>query len=125
MNNSYFEDLEKRVDSEAEAEVRGVEAQFRAGKARNNLEGLQDNPPLNSSSLGIRHFRFLCFFFSSHFTVKNSGHFRERPSRKLQTAHSHSLHTWPFVRRKQYLRRSEMKNMFKCCIALFRIVLLN
>jgi hypothetical protein len=83
MNNSYFEDLEKRVDSEAEAEVQGLEAQFRAGKARNNLEGLQDNPPLNSSSLGIRHFRFLCFFFSSHFTVKNSGHFRERPSSKL------------------------------------------
>jgi hypothetical protein len=51
MNNSYFEDLEKRVDSEAEAEVQGVEAQFREGKARNNLEGLQDNPPLSSSSL--------------------------------------------------------------------------
>ena len=54
-NNNYFEDLEKRVDSEAEAEVQGLEAQFRAGKARNNLEGLQDNPPLSSSSLGIRH----------------------------------------------------------------------
>jgi hypothetical protein len=56
MNNSYFEDLEKRVDSEAEAEVQGAEAQFLAGKALNNLEGHQDNPPLSSSSLGIRHF---------------------------------------------------------------------
>ena len=55
INNNYFEDLEKRVDSEAEAEVQGAEAQFLAGKALNNLEGHQDNPPLSSSSLGIRH----------------------------------------------------------------------
>ena len=68
---THFEDLEKRVDSEVGAEVQGVEAQFRAGKARHKPEDLQNNHLSNSSlfqgtSISIS-ICFKCFCFEVTF----------------------------------------------------------